>query len=97
HHLNSTYINELFDVLKQKDVSINVVSKSGKTTEQAIAFRIFKKFLERKYGTEEAKQRNYVTTDRKIGPLKAIANEDGYETLIITADVGGRCSVLTAV
>ncbi|HLR81209.1 MAG TPA: glucose-6-phosphate isomerase [Bacillota bacterium] len=97
HHLNSTYINELFDVLKQKDVSINVVSKSGKTTEPAIAFRIFKKFLERKYGTEEAKQRIYVTTDRKNGPLKSIANEEGYETFVIPDDVGGRYSVLTAV
>src|SRR5690625_294486 len=75
HHLNFTYINGLFDVLKQKDVSINVVSKSGKATEPAISCRIFKKLLERKYGTEEAKQKIYVTTDRKNGPLKSIANE----------------------
>lgn len=97
HHLSSTYMNELFDVLEHKDVSINVVSKSGKTTEPAIAFRILKKYLEQKYGKEEAKQRIYVTTDQKNGPLKSIADEEGYETFVIPGDIGGRYSVLTAV
>ncbi|NAP01063.1 glucose-6-phosphate isomerase [Halomonas sp. MG34] len=97
HHMSSAYVNELFDVLKDKDVSINVISKSGTTTEPAIAFRIFKKFLEEKYGVEEATKRIYATTDREKGALKTSAEEAGYETFVIPDDVGGRYSVLTAV
>ncbi len=97
HHLSSTYMSELTDVLKDKDFSINVISKSGTTTEPAIAFRIFKKLLEEKYGEEEAKKRIYATTDRQKGALKTTADENGYETFVIPDDVGGRYSVLTAV
>lgn len=97
HHLSSTYMSELIEVIKDKDFSINVISKSGTTTEPAIAFRIFKKLLEEKYGQEEAKQRIYATTDRKKGALKTNADENGYETFVIPDDVGGRYSVLTAV
>ncbi|WLD92661.1 glucose-6-phosphate isomerase [Alkalihalobacillus sp. AL-G] len=97
HHISSTYIQDLFDVLKDKDVSINVISKSGTTTEPAIAFRIFRTFLEEKYGKEEARKRIYATTDREKGALKTLANEEGYETFVIPDDVGGRYSVLTAV
>ncbi|GAB3047544.1 glucose-6-phosphate isomerase [Virgibacillus ainsalahensis] len=97
HHLSSTYMSELFDVLKDKDVSINIISKSGTTTEPAVAFRIFKKFLEEKYGAEEAKNRIYATTDKEKGALKTSADEAGYETFVIPDDVGGRYSVLTAV
>ncbi len=97
HHMSSTYIQELFDVLENKDVSINVISKSGTTTEPAIAFRIFRAFLEEKYGKSEARKRIYATTDREKGALKTLANEEGYETFVIPDDVGGRYSVLTAV
>ncbi|WP_449355569.1 glucose-6-phosphate isomerase [Virgibacillus natechei] len=97
HHLSSTYMRDLFDVLKDKDVSINVISKSGTTTEPAVAFRIFKKYLEEKYGTEEATKRIYATTDKEKGALKTSADEAGYETFVIPDDVGGRYSVLTAV
>ncbi|SER77786.1 glucose-6-phosphate isomerase [Gracilibacillus ureilyticus] len=95
--ISAPYINDLFDVLKDKDVSVNVISKSGTTTEPAIAFRIFKKFLEEKYGAEEAKGRIYATTDKARGALKTLANEEGYESFVIPDDVGGRYSVLTAV
>ena len=97
HHLSSTYMSELFDLIKDKNVSINVISKSGTTTEPAIAFRIFKKFLEEKYGVDEAKSRIYATTDKEKGALKSSAHEAGYETFVIPDDVGGRYSVLTAV
>ncbi|HLR62734.1 MAG TPA: glucose-6-phosphate isomerase [Lentibacillus sp.] len=97
NHLSSTYINELFAVLEHKDISINVISKSGTTTEPAIAFRIFRKFLEDKYGKDEAKERIYATTDKKKGALKTAADKEGYETFVIPDDVGGRYSVLTAV
>lgn len=97
HHMSSTYISELFDVLEDKDISINVISKSGTTTEPAIAFRIFKKFLEDKYGKEEARKRIYATTDKEKGALKTVAEQEGYESFIIPDDVGGRYSVLTAV
>lgn len=97
HHLSSTYIEELFDVIKDKNVSINIISKSGTTTEPAIAFRIFKNYLEEKYGKEEAKKRIYATTDKEKGALKTVANQEGYESFIIPDDVGGRYSVLTAV
>ncbi|MFD1361438.1 glucose-6-phosphate isomerase [Lentibacillus salinarum] len=97
HHMSATYINELFDILKDKDVSINVISKSGTTTEPAIAFRIFQKFLEDKYGTEKAKSRIYATTDKAKGALKTTSDQEGYETFVIPDDIGGRYSVLTAV
>ncbi|HLS36313.1 MAG TPA: glucose-6-phosphate isomerase [Bacillota bacterium] len=97
HHLSSTYMSELFDVLEDKDFSINVISKSGTTTEPAIAFRIFRNYLEEKYGKEEAKNRIFATTDKEKGALKELANDEGYETFIIPDDVGGRFSVLTAV
>ncbi|GEM02859.1 glucose-6-phosphate isomerase [Halolactibacillus halophilus] len=95
--ISSTYMYELFDLLKDKDVSVNVISKSGTTTEPALAFRVFRKFLEDKYGVEEAKSRIYATTDRERGALKTLATEQGYESFIIPDDVGGRYSVLTAV
>lgn len=97
HHISSTYTQELLEVLKDKDVSINIISKSGTTTEPAIAFRIFRSFLEDKYGVDEAKQRIYATTDKEKGALKKLATEEGYESFVIPDDVGGRYSVLTAV
>ncbi len=97
NHISSTYINDLLDVLKNKDVSINVISKSGTTTEPAIAFRIFRNFLEEKYGKEEAASRIYATTDKEKGAMKTVADTEGYETFVIPDDVGGRYSVLTAV
>ena len=97
HHLSSAYIQDLKDVLEDKDVSINVISKSGTTTEPAIAFRIFKKWLEEKYGEKEAAKRIYATTDKQKGALKTVSDKNGYETFIIPDDVGGRYSVLTAV
>ncbi|WP_407271922.1 glucose-6-phosphate isomerase [Radiobacillus sp. PE A8.2] len=97
NNISSTYMNDLFDVLKDKDVSINVISKSGTTTEPAMAFRIFKNFLIEKYGEAEAKGRIYATTDKARGALKTLATEEGYESFVIPDDVGGRYSVLTAV
>ncbi|WP_077358365.1 glucose-6-phosphate isomerase [Virgibacillus halodenitrificans] len=97
NHMSSSYIAELFDIIEGKDVSINVISKSGTTTEPAIAFRIFKKHLEEKYGKEEASKRIYATTDKKKGALKTLADQSGFETFVIPDDVGGRYSVLTAV
>ncbi|MFC7373234.1 glucose-6-phosphate isomerase [Fictibacillus iocasae] len=96
-NISSTYVKELFDVLEGKDVSVNVISKSGTTTEPAIAFRIFRKFLEEKYGAEEARRRIYATTDQARGALKTLADKEGYETFVIPDDVGGRYSVLTPV
>lgn len=85
------------DLLEDVDFSINVISKSGTTTEPAIAFRIFRKLLEEKYGKEEAKARIYATTDKERGALKTLSNEEGFESFVIPDDVGGRYSVLTAV
>ncbi|TDL75381.1 glucose-6-phosphate isomerase [Rhodococcus qingshengii] len=96
-NISATYISHLFDVLKDKDISVNVISKSGTTTEPAIAFRIFRDYMEGKYGKEEASKRIYATTDRAKGALKTLADEEGYETFVIPDDVGGRYSVLTAV
>jgi glucose-6-phosphate isomerase len=96
-NISSSYMKDLMDVLEGKDFSINVISKSGTTTEPAIAFRIFRKMLEEKYGKEEAKKRIYATTDKARGALKTFADEEGYETFVIPDDVGGRFSVLTAV
>lgn len=97
NNISSTYMMDLLDIIKNKDVSINIISKSGTTTEPAIAFRIFKDYLEKKYGKEEAAKRIYATTDAKRGALRKLADEEGYETFIIPDDVGGRFSVLTAV
>lgn len=96
-NISSTYISHLLEMLEGKDISINVISKSGTTTEPAIAFRIFRDYLEKKYGKEEAKKRIYVTTDKAKGALKQLATEEGFETFVIPDDVGGRYSVLTAV
>lgn len=97
NNLSPNYINELLEVIEDKDFSINVISKSGTTTEPAIAFRIFREILENKYGIEEARSRIYVTTDKKRGALKTLADEEGYEKFVIPDNVGGRYSVLTAV
>jgi glucose-6-phosphate isomerase len=96
-NISSTYLSHLLDVLEGKDISLNVISKSGTTTEPAIAFRIFRDYMEKKYGKEEARKRTYVTTDRAKGALKKLADQEGYETFVIPDDVGGRYSVLTAV
>lgn len=97
NNISSTYMHDLMDLLQEKDFSINVISKSGTTTEPAIAFRLFRKLLENKYGKEEARKRIYATTDKARGALKSTADEQGYETFVIPDDVGGRFSVLTAV
>ena len=97
NNLSADYINDLIDILEGKDFSINVISKSGTTTEPAIAFRVFREILEGKYGIEEARKRIYVTTDEKKGALKQLSNSEGYETFVIPDNVGGRFSVLTAV
>lgn len=97
NNLSPNYINDLIDVIGDKDISVNVISKSGTTTEPAIAFRIFREFLESKYGVTEARKRIYCTTDKEKGALKKLANEEGYECFIIPDNVGGRYSVLTAV
>ena len=95
--ISSKYIHDLKQVLEGKDFSINIISKSGTTTEPAIAFRIFKEMAEKKYGKEEAAKRIYATTDKARGALKKLATEEGYETFVVPDDVGGRFSVLTAV
>ncbi|CAG9609623.1 glucose-6-phosphate isomerase [Pseudoneobacillus rhizosphaerae] len=97
NNISSTYMKDLIDLLDGKDFSINVISKSGTTTEPAIAFRLFRKLLEEKYGIEEARKRIYATTDQARGALKTLATEEGFESFIIPDDVGGRYSVLTAV
>ncbi|MBQ2835261.1 MAG: glucose-6-phosphate isomerase [Clostridia bacterium] len=97
NNLSPNYINDLIDVLGTKDFSVNVISKSGTTTEPAIAFRIFREILENRYGIDEARSRIYVTTDKERGALKTLAKSEGYETFIIPDNIGGRYSVLTAV
>lgn len=97
YQLSTKYMNELFDVLEDYDVSINVISKSGTTTEPAIAFRIFKNWLEDRYGRDSAKERIFVTTDKNKGALKTLANQEGYPSFVVPDDIGGRYSVLTAV
>ncbi|WP_039651994.1 glucose-6-phosphate isomerase [Clostridium tyrobutyricum] len=97
NNISSTYMADLLEAVDGKDISINVISKSGTTTEPAIAFRIFRELLEKKYGKEGAKKRIYATTDKAKGALKSLANTEGYETFIIPDDVGGRYSVLTPV
>ena len=95
--ISSKYIQDLKDVLEGKDFSVNIISKSGTTTEPAIAFRVFKEMLIKKYGREEANKRIYATTDKARGALKNLADEEGYKTFVVPDDVGGRFSVLTAV
>ena len=97
HHISSSYMKDLMDYLADKTFSINVISKSGTTTEPAIAFRIFKKLLIEKVGKAEAVKRVYATTDSKVGALKTLADGEGFETFVVPDDVGGRFSVLTAV
>ena len=97
NNLNPDYIHDVIEFIGDKDLSINVISKSGTTTEPAIAFRIFREFLENKYGIAEARSRIYVTTDKQKGALKKLADSEGYESFVIPDNVGGRYSVLTAV
>ena len=95
--ISSTYLKNLIDVIGDRDFSINMISKSGTTTEPAIAFRVLKAMAEKKYGKEEAAKRIYATTDKVKGSLKGLATEEGYETFVVPDDIGGRFSVLTAV
>lgn len=95
--ISSTYLADLLDLLQGKDVSVNVISKSGTTTEPAVAFRVLKGWMERKYGRDGARARIYATTDKSRGALRKLADGEGYETFVIPDDVGGRYSVLTAV
>lgn len=95
--ISSTYLKHLMDVVGERDFSINMISKSGTTTEPAIAFRIFKELAEKKYGKEGAAKRIYATTDKARGSLKGLATAEGYETFVVPDDIGGRFSVLTAV
>lgn len=97
NNISTTYIRHLTDVIGDRDFSINMISKSGTTTEPAIAFRVFKGMLEKKYGKTEAAKRIYATTDKQRGALKNLATKEGYETFVVPDDVGGRFSVLTAV
>ena len=95
--INPTYLNDVLSICEGKDICVNVISKSGTTTEPALAFRIFKKLVEDKYGKEEAKKRIFATTDKANGTLKELSDTEGYETFVVPDDVGGRFSVLTAV
>ena len=97
NNISSNYMNELIEYVRDKDFSINVISKSGTTTEPAIAFRIFREILENKYGIDEARSRIYATTDKEKGALKTLADNEGYETFVVPDNIGGRYSVLTAV
>ena len=97
NNISSSHLNDVVKVIGARDFSVNIISKSGTTTEPAIAFRIFKKLLEEKYGAEGAKGRIYATTDKARGALKALADAEGYESFVVPDDVGGRFSVLTAV
>ena len=97
NNISPNYISDMIELIGDRDFSINVISKSGTTTEPAIAFRIFREILENKYGIEEARKRIYVTTDKAKGALKELSDEEGYETFIVPDNIGGRYSVLTAV
>ena len=97
NNISPTYLNEILSICQGKDLCVNVISKSGTTTEPALAFRIFKKLMEDKYGKEEAKTRIFATTDKAKGTLKELSDAEGYETFVIADDIGGRYSVLTAV
>lgn len=96
-NISGTYLTQLLEIVGDRDFSVNIISKSGTTTEPAIAFRIFKKKLEEKYGKSGAKERIFATTDKSKGALKKLATQEGYETFVVPDDVGGRFSVLTAV
>ena len=95
--INPTYLNDVIKICEGKDICVNVISKSGTTTEPALAFRIFKQMLEKKYGKDGAKERIFATTDKAKGTLKELSDTEGYETFVVPDDVGGRFSVLTAV
>ena len=97
NNISGSYLNHILAMCKDKEMSVNVISKSGTTTESAIAFRVFKELMEEKYGKEGAKERIYATTDKARGTLKNLSTAEGYETFVIPDDVGGRFSVLTAV
>ena len=97
NNISGTYLNDLIELIGDRDLSVNVISKSGTTTEPAIAFRFFREFMENKYGIKEARKRIYVTTDKEKGALKTLAEKEEYETFVIPNNVGGRYSVLTAV
>ena len=97
HNMSSDYMNDFLEVINGKDISVNVISKSGTTTEPAVAFRVMKKYLEDKYGKAEAAKRIYATTDAHKGALKGLADQEGYESFVVPDAVGGRYSVLTAV
>ncbi len=97
NNINPTYLNEILSICEGKDISVNVISKSGTTTEPALAFRVFKKLVEDKYGKEGAKDHIFATTDKAKGTLKNLSDTEGYETFVVPDDVGGRFSVLTAV
>ncbi len=97
NNISSTYMTELLQAIEGKDVSLNIISKSGTTTEPAIAFRILRTYVEKKYGVEEARKRIYATTDKAKGALKTLADAEGYESFVVPDDIGGRFSVLTAV
>ena len=97
NNISPSYLNQVISICKDKDFSVNVISKSGTTTEPALAFRVFRKMVEEKYGKEGAKERIFCTTDKAKGTLKELADTEGYETFVIPDDVGGRFSVLTAV
>ncbi|MDR0287409.1 MAG: glucose-6-phosphate isomerase [Clostridiales bacterium] len=97
NNISSTYMTDLLDFIKDRDISVNVISKSGTTTEPALAFRIFKAHMEKKYGRVEAAKRIYATTDKARGALKSLSDSEGYETFVIPDNVGGRYSVLTPV
>ena len=97
HNMSSDYINDFLEAMDGKDLSVNVISKSGTTTEPAIAFRVMKKYMEDKYGKQEAAKRIYTTTDANKGALKGLADQEGYESFVVPDSVGGRYSVLTAV
>jgi glucose-6-phosphate isomerase len=97
NNLSPAYVSDILELIKDRDFSINVISKSGTTTEPAIAFRLFKNEIEKRYGVQEAAKRIYATTDRSRGVLKQVADAQGYETFVVPDDIGGRFSVLTAV
>ena len=97
NNISPSYLNQVISICKDKDFSVNVISKSGTTTEPALAFRVFRKMVEEKYGKEGAKERIFCTTDKAKGTLKSLADTEGYETFVVPDDVGGRFSVLTAV
>ncbi len=97
NNMSSDYLNDLLDYIKDKDISLNVISKSGTTIEPALTFKVLREYIEEKYGENKAKDRIFVTTDKKKGVLKKLADEKGYETFVVPDDIGGRYSVFTAV